>query len=38
MICEMQIRNFSPKTIQTYVSMIAGLARYYNSPPDELTT
>jgi integrase/recombinase XerD len=38
MICEMQIRNYSPRTIQSYVSMIAGLSRYYNTSPDLLTT
>ena len=34
----MQIRNYSPRTIQCYVSMIAGLSRYYNTSPDLLTT
>ncbi len=38
MICEMQVRNYSPRTIQCYVSMIAGLSRYYNASPDLLTT
>ena len=38
MICEMQVRNYSPRTIQSYVSMIAGLSRYYNTSPDLLTT
>ena len=38
MICEMQVRNYSPRTIQSYVSMIAGLSRFYNTSPDLLTT
>ncbi|RKZ97545.1 MAG: hypothetical protein DRQ42_09500 [Gammaproteobacteria bacterium] len=38
MICEMQVRNYSPRTIQSYVSMIAGLSRFYNISPDLLTT
>jgi integrase/recombinase XerD len=38
MICEMQVRNYSPRTINTYVSLLAGLGKYYNSSPDELST
>ena len=38
MTCDMQVRNYSPRTIQSYVSMIAGLSRYYNTYPDLLTT
>ena len=38
MICEMQVRNYSPRTIKSYVSMIAGLSRYYNTSPDHLST
>ena len=38
MISEMQIRNYSPRTIATYVSLLAGLARYYNGQPDRLST
>ncbi len=38
MVCEMQVRNYSPRTIHSYVSMIAGLSRYYNTSPDLLTT
>ena len=37
MISEMQIRNYSPRTINAYVSLLAGLARYYNSSPDKLS-
>ena len=38
MICEMQVRNYSPRTIPCYVSMIAELSRFYNTSPDLLTT
>lgn len=38
MICEMQIRNYSQRTIQCYVSMLAGLSRFYNTSPDLLST
>lgn len=38
MTCDMQVRNYSPRTIQSYVSMIAGLSRYYNTSPDLLST
>jgi site-specific recombinase XerD len=38
MICEMQIRNYSPRTISLYVSMLAGLSRFYNTSPDKLST
>jgi integrase/recombinase XerD len=36
MIDEMQIRNFSPKTIQCYVETVARFARYFNKSPDRL--
>jgi len=38
MIGEMQIRNYSSRTINAYISLLAGLARYYDSSPDELST
>lgn len=38
MISEMQIRNYSLRTIKTYVSMLSGLSRYYKISPDQLTT
>jgi len=38
MICEMQVRNYSPRTIKSYVSMIAGLSRHYSTSPDHLST
>ena len=34
----MEIRNYSPRTIKTYVSMIAGLSRFYKTSPDNLST
>ncbi len=37
MIREMRIRNYSPRTIKTYVSLLSQLSRYYNSSPDQLT-
>lgn len=37
MTCEMQVRNYSPRTIKTYVSMIAGLSQFYNTSPDLLS-
>jgi len=33
----MQVRNYSPRTIKTYVSMIAGLSQFYNTSPDLLS-
>jgi site-specific recombinase XerD len=38
MIREMQIRNYSQRTIKNYVSCIALLCRYYHAPPDQLST
>jgi integrase/recombinase XerD len=34
MIDEMKLRRFSPKTQEAYVSAVAGLAKFYNQPPD----
>jgi site-specific recombinase XerD len=36
MIDEMQLRNFSPKTIEMYVDNVARFARYFNKSPDKL--
>ena len=36
MIDEMQLRNFSPKTIGMYVDNVARFARYFNKSPDKL--
>ncbi|MFC2125497.1 tyrosine-type recombinase/integrase [Bacteroidota bacterium] len=38
MIREMRIRNYSPRTITTYVSEVSHLAQYFNTPPDQITS
>ena len=38
MISEMQIRNYSPRTIKTYVSSMAGLSRHCHISPEVITT
>ena len=38
MISEMQIRNYSPRTIKTYVSLMAGLSKHYRTSPEVITT
>ena len=37
MINDMQLRRFSPKTQEAYLSAVAGLAKYYHQSPDQLT-
>lgn len=37
MIEEMKLRNFSPRTEQSYVSAMVGLTKYYRPSPDQLT-
>ena len=37
MVRAMQLRNLASNTQQSYVSSVAGLARYYQKPPDKLT-
>jgi integrase/recombinase XerD len=37
MIEEMKLRNFSPRTEQSYVAAMVGLVRYYRRSPDQLT-
>ena len=37
MIEEMRLRNFSPRTEQSYVAAMMGLSRYYRRSPDQLT-
>ena len=37
MIREMQIRNYSPRSIKTYVSLLSNLAKFYNLSPDQIT-
>ena len=36
LIREMQMRQFSPRTIDSYVDAVAGLAAFYHRPPDQL--
>ena len=38
MISEMQVRNYSPRTICTYVSLLAGLSKHYQASPDKIST
>lgn len=37
MIAEIRLRNFSPRTEQSYVSAMVGLAKYYRQSPDQLS-
>jgi len=37
-IQQMQLKGYSPRTINTYVDCILSMARYYNTSPDLLTT
>jgi integrase/recombinase XerD len=36
MIKDMKLRGFSPRTQQSYVDAVAGLAKFYNQSPDGL--
>ena len=36
MLQEMQLRNYSPRTIATYLSCISGLSKHYNQLPDKI--
>jgi len=38
MIEEMQLRNYSPKTLRLYIDHVIRLARYFDRSPDELGT
>jgi len=37
MIEEMKLRNFSPRTQQSYLSAVVGLVKYYRQAPDQLS-
>lgn len=37
MIEEMRLRNFSPRTQESYVSAMVGLVRHYRQSPDQIT-
>ncbi|MBM2803879.1 MAG: hypothetical protein HW419_1772 [Deltaproteobacteria bacterium] len=36
MIEKMKLKNFSPRTEQSYVSAMVGLVKYYRRSPDQL--
>lgn len=36
LIDDLQVRNYSPRTVEAYVSAVAKLARYFNKSPDLL--
>ena len=36
MIREMRIRNYSPRSIKTYISLINQLAQRYKTSPDQI--
>ncbi|MBN4081530.1 site-specific integrase [bacterium AH-315-C07] len=38
MLQEMQLRNYSSRTIQSYLSSLIGLAKHYKKSPAEITT
>ena len=37
MVREMDLRNFSPRTVESYVDQVKGLAKYYMRAPDQLS-
>lgn len=37
MLQEMQTRNYSVRTIKTYISLVAKIAKYFNMSPDQIT-
>lgn len=36
MIQQLKLRNYSARTIESYVRVVGGLARFYDTPPDRL--
>jgi len=34
---DMQVRNYSPRTVEAYVAAVAKLAKHFKRPPDQLT-
>jgi integrase/recombinase XerD len=37
MIDQMTLRGFSPRTHESYLEAVTGLARYYKQSPDQLS-
>ena len=37
MIRDMTVRGFSPRTHESYIQQVIGLAKYYRRPPDQLS-
>ena len=37
MLQEMRVRNYSPRTITTYISLVAAMARHFGKSPDLIT-
>lgn len=37
MVRDMDLRNFSPRTVESYVDQVKGLAKHYRRPPDQLS-
>ncbi len=37
MVRDMDVRNFSGRTVESYVDEVKGLAKYYRRPPDQLS-
>lgn len=37
MVRDMDVRNFSGRTVEAYVAGVKGLAKYYKRPPDQLS-
>src|SRR5438128_9427694 len=38
LIEDMQVRNYSPRTVEAYVAAVAKLAKHFMKPPDQLTS
>jgi integrase/recombinase XerD len=36
MIDQMKLRNFSPRSVESYVGVVGGLAKFYGRSPDRL--
>ncbi|MBI1831921.1 MAG: phage integrase N-terminal SAM-like domain-containing protein [Planctomycetes bacterium] len=38
MIEDLQVRNYSPRTVEAYVAAVAKLAKHFGRSPDQLTS